>query len=120
LRILLAGTAIAVYLGALGLMVSSFTGRKSVAVAVIVIGFGVSTGIAVSVASAISTETIKHLLAFLSPTDAITLMVLLLFHEDANQTIFGNALPLTAYLVGIAATVALCCGVMYWRYVPED
>jgi hypothetical protein len=38
-RIAVAGTMIAIYLGAIGLLISSFTGRKSIAVGVIVLGF---------------------------------------------------------------------------------
>ncbi|HET8521729.1 MAG TPA: ABC transporter permease subunit, partial [Thermomicrobiales bacterium] len=42
-RIFVAGGMIALYLGAIGLLVSSFTGRKSIAVAIIVLGFVLST-----------------------------------------------------------------------------
>ena len=41
-RIVVAGTMIAFYLGAIGLTISSFTGRKSVAVGVIILGFVLS------------------------------------------------------------------------------
>jgi hypothetical protein len=52
-KIILVGVAIAFYLGAIGLTVSSFTGRKMVAVAVIVIGFGIATVLAHGLSTAL-------------------------------------------------------------------
>ena len=54
-RIVIAGTMIAFYLGAIGLMISSFTGRKSVAVGVIILGFVLSESLSFAMeASAIN------------------------------------------------------------------
>ena len=51
-RIVVAGTMIAFYLGAIGLTISSFTGRKSVAVGVTILGFVLSESLAVAILQA--------------------------------------------------------------------
>ncbi|MCB0067911.1 MAG: ABC transporter permease subunit, partial [Caldilineaceae bacterium] len=52
-RIVVAGVLIAFYLGAIGLMISSFTGRKSVAVGVIVLGFVISESLSLALSEAL-------------------------------------------------------------------
>ena len=65
-RIVICGVMIALYLGALGLAISSFTGHKSVAVAIIIVGFVISTALAYALANAIDSSATRFLV-LLSP-----------------------------------------------------
>jgi ABC-2 type transport system permease protein len=114
-RVLLAGTAIALYLGTFGLVVASFTGRKSIAVAVIFIGYAVVEGLVNGVREALDFNRTADLLGFLSPALVTSTFVGKLFNPDAP-----GEYPWTAYLLAMAVTVALGVLVMLWRYLPED
>ena len=115
-RVTLAGVAIALYLGAGGLMVSSFTGRKSIAVAVIIVGFLILEAL-VGTLTAVVDGQVQDYLIFLSPTNTVASFVNALF--DAGSTTDG---PFDAWVygAGMAAVVLLCCAVMYLRYVPDE
>jgi ABC-2 type transport system permease protein len=120
-RIFVAGGMIALYLGAIGLLVSSFTGRKSIAVAIIVLGFLLATSLAFALASAISNDQIKRYLIFLSPTDTISAFVNRLFAVPTfGPTEFGHYFSFWVYLIGMGLVILLSCAVMVWRYVPND
>jgi len=116
-RILLTGVVIAFYLGAIGLMISSFTGRKSIAVAIIVFGFLIAEAIAGSLAVAVSGESdYARYIDFLSPTLTVGSFVARLFEGATSD----NDLSIGLTGIVIAVVIALCCAVMYWRYVPND
>ncbi|MDQ3467472.1 MAG: ABC transporter permease, partial [Chloroflexota bacterium] len=116
-RIVLTGVVIAFYLGAIGLMISSFTGRKSIAVAIIVFGFLIAEAIAGSLNVAIGDDAdYARYLDFLSPTLTIGDFVTRLFEGET----VGSDLSLGLISVVIVAVILLCCAVMYWRYVPND
>jgi ABC-2 type transport system permease protein len=120
-RIFISGGMIALYLGALGLLVSSFTGRKSIAIAIIVLGFLISTSLAFALAAAIKNMDIKRYLVFLSPTDTISAFVNQLFHARvAGPTEFGQYFSFWIYLIGMGIVILISCAVMVWRYVPND
>ena len=122
-KIVIAGVLIALYLGALGLMISSFTGRKSIAVAIIIIGFIAISALAVSLYFALEGRSYRHDVLFLSPADTARGLVQQLFapirarnRSRDEQIIFS----VWAYAGAMVATVVVALGVMYWRYVPED
>jgi ABC-2 type transport system permease protein len=119
-RIAVAGVLIAFYLGSIGLTISSFTGRKSIAVAIIIIGFLVSTTLAYTLAAAVEDDTLQRFFVFLSPTDVIEGFVFRLFDQPVFEDEFGEAFGLTEYVAGMLVVIAACCGIMYWRYVPND
>ncbi len=119
-RLALAGILLAGYLGAIGLAISSFTGRKSIAVAIIVIGFLLSTTLAYALAAAVTNERLRRLCVFLSPADTINAFVYRLFHQPGINTSFGDPFALWAYIAVMLGVIAACCGIMYWRYVPND
>jgi ABC-2 type transport system permease protein len=118
-RIVVCGVLIAAYLGALGLAVSSFTGRKSIAVAIIIVGFVISTSLAYALAAAIDDDITRYFV-FLSPVDVIETLSYRLFEQPISQDEFGQALSLWQIVAGMLGTVALALGVMYWRYVPNE
>jgi ABC-2 type transport system permease protein len=120
-RIVILGVLVATYLGAIGLMVSSFTGRKSIAVAIIIVGFVISTSLAYALGAAIDGEISRYFL-LLSPADMIGVLSYRLFDQpilDIDSD-FGPVFSLWQVVAGIIGTIAVCLGVMYWRYVPND
>lgn len=118
-RISLIGVLIAFYLGAIALMISSFTGRKSIAVAIIVVGLVVSTSLAYSLAAVIESDRSSYLV-LLSPLDTISSLAFGVFDRPRFADDFGEPLALWKVITGIIAIVVGCCGVMVWRYVPNE
>lgn len=117
-RIAICGVLIAFYLGALGLMVSSFTGRKSVAVAIIIIGFIAISALAVALYVGLEGRSYRHYVLFLSPADTARGLAVKLF--SPRQFTRDLTFSVWAYGGAMVATVVGAIGVMLWRYVPED
>ena len=116
-RIALAGVLIAFYLGAIGLMISSFTGRKSIAVAIIVLGFLIAESLAGGLTFALEDETaLDRYILFLSPSSTVAGLVGRLFGEAG----LGIEVSLGLILAEMAAIILVCCAVMYLRYVPDE
>lgn len=120
-KIIVIGTAISLYLGTLGLMISSFTGRKSIAVAVIFVSYGVLEGLVNGVREAVDSQRINHLLGFVSP--ALTTDFMARYWLEPPTTFRGDFSGEYAwyyYLAAIVVTIAVAVLVMLWRYLPED
>jgi ABC-2 type transport system permease protein len=116
-RIVVAGTMIAFYLGAIGLAVASFTGRKSVAVGVIVLGFVLSESLAIALIEAFRDQPDVVSWAFaLSPSRSIAAMVGNLFDEPD----LAEGRSLSAVLAVMAAVIAICCAIMFTWYRRRD
>jgi ABC-2 type transport system permease protein len=118
-RIIVCGTLIAAYLGALGLAVSSFTGRKSIAVAIIIVAFLIATSLAIALAAAIGGD-IRRYFVLLSPLFTIGELSATIFNQSIDVGEFGEALLLWQVVAGMIGIIAICLGVMYWRYVPNE
>jgi len=114
-RILLAGTLIAFFLGAVGLVVSAFTGRKSIAVAIIVIGFVVFESLAGALRFGIDDDWGKYVL-FLSPSSTIAGLVGRLFDEPG----LGVEADLWQIIAVMGGVILVAGGIMYLRYVPDE
>lgn len=116
-RVAVVGALIAFYLGALGLVVSSFTGRKAIAIPVIIVGYVITEALVNSLRVALADYRWADYLYFLSPANATGNLAFKLFPGEHS-----TALPFAwwAYALAMAATIVLACGVMVWRYVPED
>lgn len=119
-RVILIGSAIALYLGCGGLVISSFTGRRSIATAIIFIGYGVLEVFIEALFNAVDSDRAKNLLAYLSPVRTL---------GELTEKLFGTYDPLTSGHSGFDASVdvAVAFGIvligiliMVWRYVPED
>ena len=116
-RIVVAGTMIAFYLGTIGLMISSFTGRKSVAVGVIILGFVLSESLSIALIEAFRDQPDLMRWAFaISPSRTIATLVGQLFGDPE----IGADVPLNAALVVMAAVIAICCAVMFAWYQRRD
>lgn len=118
--ILVAGTLIALYLGSIGLLVSAFTDRKMIAVAVIVVGFLVSTSIAYALLAALDGEPARYTI-FLSPTDTIAALLSNLFNEETSDEMYDTAnWPTWVYIAEMLGVTALSSFIMYLRYRPNE
>jgi ABC-2 type transport system permease protein len=116
-RIVVAGTMIAFYLGSIGLLISSFTGRKSVAVGVIILGFVLSESLAIALIEAFRDQPGLMRWAFaISPSRTIATLVGQLFGEPD----IGADVPLNSALLVMAAVIAICCAVMFAWYQRRD
>jgi ABC-2 type transport system permease protein len=115
-RIVVAGTMIAFYLGAIGLTIASFTGRKSVAVGVTILGFVISETLAVAILQALRDQPELGRWSFaLSPSRTIGAMVSELFGQDVFEGI-----PLSASLGVMAWVIAICLIIMFVWYRRRD
>jgi ABC-2 type transport system permease protein len=119
-KIVVAGVLIAFYLGAIGLVISSFTGRKSVAVGVIVLGFVISESLSLALGEALRDQPeIERWTFVLSPARTIASMVNGLFplgDSDINEF----AAPFTQAAGVMVAVMVICSLVMFLRYQRHD
>jgi ABC-2 type transport system permease protein len=120
-KVILAGVLISFYIGAVSLMISSFTGRKSIAVAVIIITVAVTTTLAFTLAEAIDHSFARYL-AFLSPLSTVEGMALTLFNQTENMERFADSgpLPFWNYAAAMVGTIVISIAVMLWRYLPDE
>jgi ABC-2 type transport system permease protein len=120
-KIAIAGTLIAFYLGAIGLVISSFTGRKSVAVGVIVLGYLMSEGLANFILYGTEIDVAwQRVVVFLSPTTTVAGLVTQMWSSDADPITMTLGLPATVYGAVMAGVILVCGVVMYLRYVPNE
>ena len=115
-RIAIAGGLIAAFLGAIGLLISSFTGRKSIAVAIIVLGFVIAESLAGALTFAIDGGELEKYLLFLSPSGTTEGLADRLFNGPDPF----SGLPLWAIVAEMGGVIALAAGVMFLRYAPNE
>lgn len=120
-RIVVAGTMIAVYLGAIGLLIASFTSRKSVAVGIIILGFVLSESLSLSISEAFGEDVPLAKWAFvLSPSRTIMAMVDGLFDIPGFDEMPGPDPTLFEALGVMVAVVVVCTLVMFAWYQRRD
>ena len=119
-KIVVAGVLIAFYLGSIGLMISSFTGRKSVAVGVIVLGFVISESLSLALSEALRDQPdIERWMFVLSPARTIVSMVNGLFPLNDGD-IDSFAVPFSQAAGVMVAVMVICSLVMFLRYQRHD
>lgn len=115
-RIVVTGGMIALYLGAIGLAIASFTGRRAIAVAVIIVGYVVTEALVNVLIAILDEARLADWLQFLSPAVITSELALALFSGPGpSATAFGW----WAYALGMLATSAVAIAIMLWRYLPE-
>lgn len=121
-RIVIVGVLIAFYLGAIGLVISSFTGRKSIAVGIIIFGFLMAEAFANSLLYAADLELAwQRVVVFFSPTSTVTGLATRMWDVPDTDLITSTiGLPWTVYGAVMVGVVLVCVVVMYLRYVPND
>lgn len=119
-KIAVAGVLIAFYLGAIGLVISSFTGRKSVAVGVIVLGFVISESLSLALGEALRDQPeIERWTFILSPARTIASMVNGLF-PLGDPEVDAFAVPFSQAAGVMVAVMVICSLVMFLRYQRHD
>ncbi len=120
-RVIFVGALIALVLGAGGLMISSLTDRKGVAVTVIIIGFVIVTGMAnVGLELLVDYDWSRYLILF-SIQDTFVAISDHLFHDADDWGAVQQAnLSLPVYLGFVLSLVVASILIMRWRYSPRD
>jgi ABC-2 type transport system permease protein len=109
------------YLGALGLVVSAFTGRKAIAVGIVIVAFLFTSALAGVLQDVFGNPDQKAWFALISPARTIQQFTWGMFNvPQTDGDAFGNPLSTWIYGAAMIAIVLICCAIMYWRYVPED
>jgi ABC-2 type transport system permease protein len=117
LKLALTGGLIALYLGAVGLVIASFTGRKTIAVPCIIVGYVVTEGLVSAFGYALRDHSWSDYVYFLSPGDTSAKLAFSFFPDPEFTDI---PFDWWAYAGAMLATIIIACAVMVWRYVPED
>jgi ABC-2 type transport system permease protein len=120
LRIVVVSIVVSAYLGALGLVVSAFTGRKAIAVGIIIVAFLFSSALAGVLQNVFGTDSQKAWFGLISPARTISQFVTGIWDQPIQDNQFGSPLDTWIYGAAMIAVVLICCAIMYWRYVPED
>lgn len=119
-RVIFIGALIALVLGTGGLMISSFTDRKGVAVTVIIIGFLIVTGMANVGLELLEEYDWSRYLILFSVADTFEAISDHLFHDSTNPYVPRANLSLSLYLGYVSALVVIGILVLRWRYSPRD
>ena len=121
LKVLILGVLTSLLYGTVGLMISSFTNRKGVAIAIILIGFLVVTGISQGLAVALEDyEWGKWFL--LGDLNTITLSLSNHFFHDVVGNEFVERLAISQWqAIGIMIGIPLIATlILRWRYATRD
>lgn len=119
-KIVLVSVLVSAFLGALGLLISSFTGRKAIAVGVIIVAFIFFNALAAVLQETFGNADQKAWFALLSPIRTISEFVLGIWGQENSDGVFGNPLSTWIYGAAMIVIILISCAIMYWRYVPED
>lgn len=120
-KVLILGTLTSLMYGTIGLMISSFTNRKGVAIAIILIGFLVLAGIAHGLSTALESYDWSRWLLLLDVSVIVTALSDHFFN-DASDNTFIERLDVSQtgailIMLGISLVAAL---ILRWRYAPRD
>ena len=120
-KVLILGTLTSLMYGTIGLMISSFTNRKGVAIAIILIGFLVLAGIAHGLSTALEQYDWSRWLLLLDVSVIVTALSDHFFN-DAGDNEFIQRLDVTQtqailIMLGISLVAAL---ILRWRYATRD
>lgn len=120
-KVLVLGTLVSLMYGTVGLMISSFTNRKGVAIAIILIGFLVITGTAQGLSVALEDYDWSKWFLLLD-LNTVTLSLSDRFFHDVRGNTFVERLELSQtgailVMLGYALVASL---VLRWRYSARD
>jgi ABC-2 type transport system permease protein len=119
-RVAVVGALIALVLGTIGLVISSLTDRKGIAVTVIFIGFVVTTAMANFGMELLEGHSWSRYLILVSTQDTFLAISDHLFHDSADWSIEQAHLSLAVYLGYLLSLVVLGILFLRWRYSPRD
>lgn len=119
-KAIFAGLCVAIVLSALGLMVSSFTKRKGVAITVIIIGFLVLTNVVEAAAQQLDEYDWSRYLLALDLSTLFSSLYNHLFHDQETTFVRLANFSLAECLLFMAGYVVFSLIVLRWRYAPRD
>ncbi len=120
-RVVFVGTLIAIVLGMIGLVFSSFTTRKPVAVVMIFAGFVVTTAIANAALVMLEDYRWSRYIILISVLDTFEGIYDHVIPDNVTGSAIAQAnLPLATYLTYLAALVTAGLVILLWRYRARD
>lgn len=119
-RVILLGSLIALTLGTLGLVISSITDRKGVAVTIIVIGFILFTSVAQIGMELLDDYDWSRYFILASGVDTFQGVSDHLFDDVRNPNVERANLSLRFYITYCLGLVVAGIAFMRWRYAPRD
>lgn len=119
-RVLFLGIMASLVLGTLGLMISSFTSRKGVAITVILIGFLVITGAANALAFTLEDYEWSRYFLLLDLSTVVLSLSDNLFNDFDDEMIDRANFSTTFIVAYLLALSAFAWMVLRWRYAPRD
>ncbi len=119
-RVIFVGALIALVLGTGGLLISSLTDRKGVAVTVIIIGFLIVTGMANVGLELLEEYDWSRYLILFSVSDTFEGISNHLFNDSSNWAVEQADLSLPLYLGYACSLVVIGILILRWRYSPRD
>ncbi len=120
LNVTLMCVATSIFLAGIGLAISSLTGRKAIAAAGIIVSILVVGGILYGVADSDISENAAGIVLLFNPIALPEEFAYGIFDRPSNNEEIARIYPAAVYGGVMMAWAALCCLVMYWRYVPSD
>jgi ABC-2 type transport system permease protein len=120
LRIAGYGVLLAAFFSALGLIIAQFTTRKGIAAAVLIVGTLLLTGIANAFFEALSDQSWRGFLLFVSPLEYIGATRVWIFGTGTSRIADASDIPGVLYIAYAIAIVAMAMYMMHRRYEMED
>lgn len=120
-KVLVLGFLTSLMFGTIGLMISSFTNRKGVAIAIILIGFMVMTGVGHGLSTALENYEWSKWFLLLDVSAIVTVLSNHFFNDIPNSMIVErldvSQTGAILIMLGISLVAAL---ILRWRYAPRD
>lgn len=120
LKIIGYGVLLAAFFAALGLIIAQFTTRKGIAAAVLIVGTILLTGIANAFFEAVSDQSWRGYLLFISPLEYLGAARVWIFGGQKTEFAEATDIPGILYLVFAGAVVAIAMYMMHRRYETEE
>jgi ABC-2 type transport system permease protein len=118
-RVILLGTLIALTLGTISLVISSLTDRKGVAIAVIVIGFLIVSGLVDLAISELDFDWRRYLI-FGAMTHVFDAISASLFDGRSDNIVRQADLPMWMYYAWVCFVIVAGSLFVRWRYSPRN
>lgn len=120
LKIAVYGVLLSAFFAALSLIVATFTTRKGIAAAIVIIGVIILTSLANGFYEALEGESWRGWLVFLSPFDFLDALRRWVFRQEPNEMFASSDIPGILLGVWVLVVVAVAMFVMQRAYLSEE
>lgn len=121
LKLIVLGTLTSLMYGTVGLMVSSFTNRKGVAIAIILIGFMVLAGVGHGLSAALADYDWARWVLLLDASMVVTSLSNHFFNDVSGNAMINRLAISQTEAILIMLGISLLAGlILRWRYAPRD